>query len=218
MPITRSMKKLRRNYQDYGLRVTLDKTCARAMAIAMESRTYRIYRIRLDRFIPAEMDTGGLELRLLRDDEDSLIDQIEGLEEWLLGKIRQKLSSDSICLVALDERRVAGFNLVSFGKVYMPLVEMTRMFRNNEAWSEQITVNRDYRGRGLATILRLTVFGVLKDRGVTRFYGGTLPLNIANRKLSKKVGFQEIADIHYRRILNNKTWLFKRIRKDDETA
>lgn len=218
MSITRSMKKLRRNYQDYGLRVTLDKTCARAMAIAMESRTYRIYRIRLDRFIPAEMDTGGLELRLLRDDEDSLIDQIEGLEEWLLGKIRQKLSSDSICLVALDERRVAGFNLVSFGKVYMPLVEMTRMFRNNEAWSEQITVNRDYRGRGLATILRLAVFAILKERGIKRFYGGTLPLNTANLKLSRKVGFQEIADIKYRRILNNKTWLFKRIRKDDETA
>jgi len=214
----RSLKKLRRNYHDYGLGVTLAKTVESLFAVVFESRAYRIYRIRLDRFEPDDKDPGDFELRLLDPAQDDLIDQIEGMEEWLLGKLRKELRAGSICLMALDGGRVAGFNLVSFGEVYMPLVDMTRVFRDNEAWSEQITVSRDYRGRGLAGILRLTVFGILKERGIIRFYGGTLPLNIANRKLSKKVGFQEIMDIKYRRIFKNKTWTFKRITKNDETV
>ena len=212
----RTVKKLRRNFQDYGLGVTLGKVCSGALAFACESRTYRIYRIKLDRYVPAELDTGGFELRLLDQEENSLIDQIEGLEEWLFGEIREKLKTGSICLVALEGEQVAGFNLVSFGEIYMPLVNMTRKFRDNEAWSEQITVSKNFRGRGLAATLRLTVFDVLKDRGVNRFYGGTLPLNLANRKLSKKVGFREIADIRYRRFLNKKTWAFKRIGQNDK--
>jgi RimJ/RimL family protein N-acetyltransferase len=214
----RSFKKLRRNYQDYGLGVTLGKTVQGLLAIVYESRTYRIYRIRLDRFTPDPEDICDLELRLLDPAQDDLIDQVEQMEEWLLGKVRHELRTGSICLVALDDGKVAGFNLVSFGKVTMPLVKMTRVFRDNEAWSEQITVGRDYRGRGLAAILRLNVFRILKERGIKRFYGGTLPLNIANRKLSKKVGFQEIADINYRRFLNRRSWAFKRVSKDDQTV
>jgi RimJ/RimL family protein N-acetyltransferase len=67
---------------------------------------------------------------------------------------------------------------------------------------------------GLATVLRRQAFLVLGSQGISKFYGGTLPSNIANRKLSKKVGFQEIADIHYRKILNSKKWSVKRVRDE----
>lgn len=217
MPSPKAIKKLYRNFRDYGFVVTLRKTCSAFLEPVMTFRRYRIYRIRLDRFIPGELDTGGFELRLLNPDEDELIVQIEAMEEWLQGEVRGKLREGSICLVALENDRVAGFNLVSFGKVRMPLVKMTREFRENESWSEQITVGRDYRGRGLASILRLTIFRILKDRGIKRFYGGTLPVNTANRRLSRKVGFREIGDIHYRCILKRKSWAFKRIEKNDET-
>lgn len=216
MPFGKAIKRLYRNFQDYGLAVTLRKTGSAVLEPILTFRRYRIYRIRLDRFIPGELDPGGFELRLLNPGEDELIGQIEAMEEWLQGKVSGKLREGTICLAALENNRVAGFNLVSFGKVRMPLVKMTRQFRENEAWSEQITVGRDYRGRGLASILRLTIFLILKDRGIKRFYGGTLPVNIANRRLSRKVGFREIGDIHYRCILKRKSWAFKRIEKNDE--
>lgn len=216
MKFSSPLKKVQRNYQDYGLRVTLGKACSGILAVVLENRAYRIYRIRLDRFVPSRSESADFVLKLLAPEDDLLIDQIEAMEEWLCGKVRGKLGNGSMCLVALDGDRVAGFNLVSFGEVDMPLVNMTRWFRENEAWSEQITVNKNYRGKGLAGTLRLTVFGILKERGVTRFYGGTLPLNIANRKLSKKVGFEEIADIRYRRVLGNKSWEYKRLDDDDK--
>jgi len=218
MFISKSLKKLRRNYHDYGLGVTLGKTAQSLLSIVFESRVYRIYRIRLDRFVPGDVDLCDFELRLLELGENDLIDQIEGMEEWLLGKVRKKLRAGSICLMSLDKGQVAGFNLVSFSNVYMPLVDTSRVFRDDEAWSEQITVSKAYRGQGLAAILRLTVFGILKDKGIKKFYGGTLPLNIANRKLSGKVGFQEIADIHYQRLLNNRTWRYTRIRDVNEAT
>lgn len=213
----RILKKLKRNFQDYGLAVTLKKVYSSILQVFFESISYRIYRIRLNGFAGKKLDPGGFEFRLLGPEEDEFIEQIEAMEEWLHGKVRKKLESGSVCLVALDGDQVAGFNLVSFGKVYMPLVKMARRFRQNEAWSEQITVGKAYRGRGLASTLRYAVFKILKTRGIKKFYGGTLPGNLPNRKLSRKVGFQEIGDIRYRRFFKKRSWTFNRIRNLDET-
>jgi RimJ/RimL family protein N-acetyltransferase len=96
----------------------------------------------------------------------------------------------------------------------MPIVGVTRTFRSHEAWSEQITVHSDYRGLGLATVLRRQAFQELGSRGIRKFYGGTVPYNIANRKLSKKVGFREIADIRYRKVLGSRNWSVKRVQDE----
>lgn len=155
-------------------------------------------------------DNKGFTFRLLHMKEEELVNQIEEMEEWLQGKVLEKLTTGSLCLIAEDDGRIAGFNLVSFGNVFMPIVNSFREFRSTEAWSEQITVGKDFRGRGLATLLRYHTFDELKKKGIKRFYGGTLPTNIANSKLSSKVGFQEIADIHYVKKLNNQSWTYTR--------
>jgi RimJ/RimL family protein N-acetyltransferase len=114
------------------------------------------------------------------------------------------------CVVAIDGNQVAGFNAISFGRVSMPLVRTDRTFRAQEAWSDQITVSKNYRGKGLATDLRLEAFKFLSERGIKKFYGGTLPANIPNRKLSRKVGFQELGNIRYKKLLMHRKWSFER--------
>jgi len=207
-------KKLVRNLRDYGPGITLGKMAKGAVSLFYEKKIYRIYRIKLDSYVPVAIDNGGFTVKLLDPHDTSSIKQIEETEEWLSGLIRKKLRAGSICLVAKDGDRMAGFNLVSFGNVELPIVKTRRMFRPNEAWSEQITVSSEYRGRGLATILRRSAFSILKELGIRKFYGGTLPLNVANRNLSKKVGFKEIADIIYCKSLNNKTWTCTRVGED----
>ena len=59
------------------------------------------------------------------------------------------LKYGGLCVVALDGEKVAGFNLVSFNEVYIPLLELKKKFRKDQAWSEQITVSKDYRKQGL---------------------------------------------------------------------
>jgi RimJ/RimL family protein N-acetyltransferase len=106
---------------------------------------------------------------------------------------------------------VAGFNLVSFGRARIDLIGAERSFRR-DAWSEQITVNPDYRGRGVASELRFRVFGELKARGIAHFYGGALALNEGSLKLARKVGFREIAEVRYRKVLTLSTRSWKRLK------
>lgn len=210
MGLQKTIRKLSRNYRDYGTRITALKVSSSLISSVYTRQTYRIYRIHLEDHPNMHYDNKGFTFRLLHLKEHHLVKQIEEMEEWLEGKISEKLSNGSQCLIAEASSRVAGFNLVSFGNVYMPIVNRCRVFRTTEAWSEQITVGKDFRGRGLATLLRYHTFDELKKRGIKRFYGGTLPTNTANRKLSQKVGFQEIADIHYVKKLNSQNWTYTR--------
>jgi ribosomal protein S18 acetylase RimI-like enzyme len=208
-------KKFTRNYRDNGLASALQKSLIALVAFAYESRAYRIYRKEID----PSMDPGmapphPFKLHVLGTGDSDFISMIEEMEEWLDGKVLEMLDGGSLCVLLLDGEKVAGFNLFSVGEVYMPLVKTKRTFRSHEAWSEQITVHQDYRGMGLATILRLQAFMELGNRGIRKFYGGTLPSNIANRKLSKKVGFREIADIHYRKVFGSTNWFVKRVRDE----
>ncbi|UCF30254.1 MAG: GNAT family N-acetyltransferase [bacterium] len=211
MKAGQTIKKITRNYRDYGLRLTASKVSRQLVSFAFEDQTYRIYRIRLADHSMENYDDGGFTFRLVHPDEAPLIRQIEDMEEWLWNRVAEKLRSGSICLIAEEDGTVAGFNLVSFGDVEMPLVMTRRTFRPIEAWSEQITVGKDFRGRGLATLLRYHTFDELKRRGIRRFYGGTLPSNTANLKLSRKVGFREIADIRYVKRLNRRSWTYTRL-------
>jgi ribosomal protein S18 acetylase RimI-like enzyme len=209
------IKKIRRNVRDYGVAAAAQKSLSALVAFAYESKAYRIYRKEID----LSVDTGDpppdpFNLHVLDKGDSAFIAQVEEMEEWLTDKVREMLNDGSLCVLLLDGNKVAGFNLFSVGEVYMPLVNVTRKFRSHEAWSEQITVHQDYRGMGLATVLRRQAFQELGNRGIRKFYGGTLPSNIANRKLSKKVGFREIADIHYRKFLYSKNWFVMRARDE----
>jgi GNAT superfamily N-acetyltransferase len=106
-----------------------------------------------------------------------------------------------LCIAAFDEGELAGYNLVSLGTVYMPLVKLGRRFRHDEAWSEQIAVVKDFRKKGLGANLRYRIFRELRERGVRMFYGGALAGNLASLKLARRVGFKEFVDIRYTRIL-----------------
>ncbi len=215
MDLRTVFRKLARNYRDYGPALTLKKSLASLVSFGYESMAYRIY----VREIDPSVDTGApppppFQGHVLEAADTAFIEQVETMEEWLKGKVRKMLDRGSLCVLVLDGEKVAGFNLISMGEVFMPLVNMRRTFRAHEAWSEQITVHQDYRGMGLATILRRQAFQELATRGIRKFYGGTLPSNIANRKLSKKVGFREIADIRYRKVFNSRSWSVERFRDE----
>ncbi len=208
------LAKVRRNLRDYGLATTLRKAVLRVLGLIFEVRTYRIYRVILPASAPLPPPPPGISLRLLDPAQGSLIAQVEGMEEWLSGKVARMLEAGSICLAALEGDRVAGFNLISFDEVEMPLIAWRRRFPAGFAWSEQITVHPLYRGRGLAVTLRRTAFAILARRRCRRFYGGTLPGNAANLALCRKVGFRLITDIRHFKLLFLHRWSFHRVPRE----
>jgi RimJ/RimL family protein N-acetyltransferase len=196
-----AIKALRRNARDYGAAIAARKLLQRLLYPLWYVRDYLLYRADLDTIsITAPTDTTLRPVRITVERSD-LVAQIEALEEWLANKVQRKLQGGSICLALLDGQTVAGFNLVSFKRIWLPNVHFHKPLRPNEAFSEQITVNAAYRGKGVGATIRRRVFAELKAMGVKRLYGGTDSTNAANLALSRKVGFREVAIIHNVRIL-----------------
>lgn len=208
----RLTKKFKRNIRDYGPLITLYKMFRFLICFIYGSTVYRIYMIDLRKFAPRPNTSNEFKFKSIDESDTDFIRQIEAMEEWLQGTVTSKLAGGSLCLVALDKTNVAGFNLASFGEVYMPLVRTKRVFRKGEGWSEQITVHTDYRRKGLGSDLRYQMFAELKRRGYRKLYGGTLSNNYANLKLSRKVGLNEIADIKYKYFMGMKQWRVVKVR------
>ncbi len=205
--------KVRRNWQDYGWSVTLNKILAYLVRSIYFRQTYRVYRIDLDKAIsPPGSGTQDFKFRILTAQDSDAIAQIESIAEWLRGELKEAIAAGHPCLVALDGERVAGFNLINLEHATLRLVSLTRKLRKGCAWSEHIAVGKEYRKAGLGAELRRRIFQELKRRGFHRLYGGTLPSNAASLNLARSVGFREIADVRYRKILWVEQWTYKRVR------
>jgi RimJ/RimL family protein N-acetyltransferase len=206
-------KKVVRNLRDYGLLLTLTKGISYLFRLLYESRAYRIYKIDLDWRHTPQLAPAPFVFRLLGHQERKIIGQIEEMEEWLDNKLARKLQTKSFCMVVLDREKVAGFNLVTMDEVYVPLINVMKVMRPGSAWSEQITIHNDYRNRGLATELRHRVYAELKNRGIGKFYGGSLACNTASLKLAKKAGFTILAEVIYCRVFSCwQWWEYRRVR------
>jgi GNAT superfamily N-acetyltransferase len=205
--------KVRRNSQDYGWNVTIQKALAYLLRAVYFRQVYRIYRIDLaDAAPPADWSTYHFQFKMLSPQDTDEIAQIEAIAEWMRGRLQESIAAGHPCLVALDGKRVAGFNLIRMDHATLVLVNLTRKLRADCAWSEHIAVQREYRRSGLGAQLRLRIFQELKRRGVRCLYGGTLVTNAASLKLARSVGFKEIADVHYLKILSVEKWRCERVR------
>jgi GNAT superfamily N-acetyltransferase len=207
-------KKLQRNLYDYGFLIALRKSINYLLKPVYMNITYRIYRIDIDKVEIKTRKDSTFDFRMIGSDEHEIIRQIEDMEEWLKGKVASMLASGGICHVVLDGTSLAGFNLVSFDEGCLLLAEYRRRLKKNEAWSQQISVKRGYRRQGLATALRQNVIKELKKRGITRMYGGTQTGNNAALRLAGKVGFRDIANLHYRKLFSYRKMKFRRIKNE----
>lgn len=206
------VRKVQRNVEDYGWGVVARKTLAHLLRLFYFHQVYRIYRIELDGTQPAGEDVPGFTFKLLGPEDCDAIAQIESHAEWLHGTLQRRLGAGDMCLAVLEGSRVAGFNLVTFGTVHIPLVNLRAGFRAGEAWSEHIAVLKEFRQRGLAAELRYRIFAELRRRGIRRLYGGTLSSNLPSLKLTRHVGFREIVDVDYRRVLHCESWRYRRVK------
>lgn len=173
-------------------------------------RVYRLYKADLSNVPTPRNAPPPLELRRLDKTDSHLLEQITRMEEWLDAQLEETLNSGSLCLAALDGETLAGFNLISFRRIYLPSVRYKRALPPGTAFSEQISVNKAYRAQGLATTLRLEVFRTLNQEGIRYLYGGTDIRNAANLALCRKVGLNDIADIHYRKRFSQEQTIVRR--------
>ena len=205
-------RKFERNWEDYGLRAAVSKTVQYLFKVVYQRTDYRLYRLDLaHKATESPSGPPGVDFRFIDVTDHDVIDQIEANSEWLQDTVKARLAAGAMCLVAFEDGILAGFNLVSFGDVFMPLVNLSRRFRADEAWSEQIATMKTYRKKGLASQLRFRVIEELRRRGVRMFYGGARSDNLPSLGLAKRVGFSEFVEIRYVRFLRYERRRFVRV-------
>lgn len=204
------LRKVQRNWQDHGLGAVIRKGLAYLLRPLYEHRVYRLYKIVLLSSTAAPSDIAGVSFRVLSPEDATAIAQVEKNSEWLRGTVQSRLRSGALCIAAFENSKLAGFNLVSFGDVYMPLIKLRKRLRRNQAWSEQIAVMPEFRKKGLAANLRYRIFRELRGRGFQKFYGGALVDNLPSLNLAQRVGFEQFVDVRYIRILG---WAGRRYRR-----
>jgi len=208
---------LRRNPVDArGHSFVQKKLTCRLIFPPFERRVLRIYRADLNGQFPAPATVpAGLEFRFLRAEDEQPLRQIEKLEDWPKGSL--SIAEDVFCLAALCADQVVGFHLVKLGQVLIPFVQAERIFRPGEAWSELLSVARDFHGKGVDACLRSLSIEGLRALGARRLYGGTRRSNLAALGLARKAGFVEVADVEFVRLLHLKSWRCHRAEDDWST-
>jgi len=211
MSIAIAIKKIRRNWNDFGIGGAFTKGVQYLLKSVYVDRIYRIYRRDLFAGQFPEPSSEGLVFKVIGTGDSQAIRQIENMEEWLQGQLPE-IMSRGLCVAVFDGPKVVGFNLVAFRQVYVSLLNMRKRLRADQAWSEQITVDKAYRKQGLASALRYRVFSELQKRGFRSLYGGALASNIPSLKSAQKVGFRFIADVRYQKLLNRERRIYRRVR------
>jgi len=211
--LSRLSHKVQRNVDDYGWLVALKKTAAYLLRAIYFQQVYRLYRIDLNKAkVPQDFNPHNFTFKILTVQNVDMIAGVEDIAEWMQGKLKDKIAAGQLCMVALDGNKMAGFNLINFRQATLILVNLQRKLRRGDAWSEHIAVKKEFRRTGLGSQLRYRIFEELRKRGFRRLYGGTLCTNTASLRLTRSVGFTELANIHYQKFFSLERWRCKRFR------
>lgn len=193
--------KFMRNIRDYGVWTSTKKSVAFFIRPIYHKKTFIIYQLNLENPPKEQIDSSGFSLKFLESDDGELINQIEEMEEWLNGVLQPLLKANGICMAIVKDNKVVGFNLATLGEGFIALLKLRTTIKANEAWSEQITIHKDFRRKGLANLLRSKFYQELKNRGITALYGHRQVWNIASEKSAEKYTHNLLVKAEYQKIL-----------------
>jgi hypothetical protein len=193
--------KFYRNLIDFGFIVTLKRSLLWIIKFVYQRQSLIIYEINLNRNRQkSEGNENSFTYRLINENEDNIIKQIEKISEWLKGKIHGMLGKGSICMVILKDDVVLGFNIASIGECYLPLIKLKVLIKSDEAWSDQISIVKEYRRKGLASKLRNNFYVELKNHGIKSLYGHRLELNIASKMSARRYTSKILGKAEYQKL------------------
>ena len=208
-------KKILRNLSDYGFLVSLEKIITKAFGIFYKRTKTIVYRIDMESSVTNPINDFDFSFRLLNERDNLFIETIEEKAEWLKGKLEYFLKTEQkICMAVFDKEKLIGFYLAGFEKVYIPLLSIQVILKDNEAWGEEIMIDKKYRGRGLASVLKKKIYRVLQDRGIKSLYGCIRQNNAASLKSACKFNLKRSLYVQLFKIMQSKKLIFSEISID----
>jgi GNAT superfamily N-acetyltransferase len=204
-------RKILRNLNDYGFLVFFKKMLSYPVKPFFENVGLILYTIDLDNIQEEIAKQNGLSFKLVGAKDHLLIDAIEDIEEWLRGRVKEKLLNNAICMAILGGKQLLGFYLASFGEGHIPLLRLRVIAGKGEVWADQITIERGSRKLGLATELKRSIYGEFKRRGIKTIFAATRVYNKASLESARKFGIQKAFRFNYIKLFTYRRLVYRRI-------
>ncbi len=201
--LTGLTRKLRRNVNDYGGQMAFRKGLAFLLRPFYQKVIYYLYELDLNtpkRQTPSR-GYGNYHFKMLSPTDTSAIAQIEAMEEWLKGTLAQRLKANCQCMALFEGDAVIGFNYAAVGEGNIPLLRLKVLTGPTQAWSEQISIAKAYRRKGLASLMRQRFYQELQQKGITALFGHRQWFNVASRQSARKYTRQILAKVDYIKLL-----------------
>ena len=195
-------KRLLRNLNDYGLLIFIKKSFSYLLKPLYHKKSLILYKLNIQCPPSKKVVQNIFKFVLVTTDNKDYINQIESMEEWLKGSLKEQLSTNALCMAVIENNRVVGFNLATLGEAIIPLLKLRVIIPKEEAWSLQITIQKDYRRKGLGSLLRNNFYAELRMRNIKALYGHRQTWNIASKKSAKRYTANKIVLVEYVKILN----------------
>lgn len=207
-------KKFLRHVSDYGILHSLKRTIRFLFSPVFQRPRLIIYEIDILNTPRKHIPTNGYIFKLLDPKDADFIYQTEEMAEYLKGKLEAKLSANGICMVVIKQNKVIGFNLASIGEVYLPFLKARVITNKDEAWSDQITIHKDHRKKGLGSALRNRFYAELREKGFKTLYGHREKFNIASERSAKKYTSRLLVKAEYLKIITFEILRYSKIPAD----
>jgi GNAT superfamily N-acetyltransferase len=208
-------RKLYRNHIDYGLFILLRKVVTGILGIFYRNVRTIIYQLDMESNCRVLNHRDNLTFMLINGKDHFSLRKIEEMAEWLEGKLDPDLlTGKRICMGVFDKEKLIGFYVATFGEVFLPILSIKITLKHDEAWGEEIMINKKYRGKGIAGVLKHRIYRELQNRGVRSIYGCVGTYNKASLKSATKFQFKKAYYVRLFKILNSRKIIFTEIPAD----
>ena len=208
-------KRLSRNYNDYGLLITLKKAAFYIIRLLFINVNTIIYKIDIEINEKALPDSERFTFRLIDGKDLSYIKSIAEMAEWLEGTLAPDLlTGKKICMGVFEKEKLIGFYLAAFKRIKIPTLSMAVVLDHDEAWGEDIIINKNYRRKGISTALKYGIYSELKNRGIKCVYGCVGMFNNVSLNSSSKFWLEEATYLKFLKVLSVNKYYIRRIPSD----
>ncbi len=216
LPILNNIKnKLYRNFTDYGFLILLRKIVSGILEIFYKNSNTVIYQLNIKDNCREFNYMDNLTFALISGKDHLSLKKIEKIAEWLKGKLGPDILTEKrICMSVFEKEKLVGFYVAAFREIFLPVLLIKIILKHDEAWGEEIMIDKKYRGRCVAGALKHRIYIELQNRGIESIYGCVGLYNKASLRSAAKFQLKKINFVKLVKILNSIKVIFSEVPMD----
>jgi ribosomal protein S18 acetylase RimI-like enzyme len=196
------MHKIRENYEKYGLRILVFYLFSRIGIII--KREYIFFEIKLQDIIPYKKNNSNFDLDFFWVKKKDFEYFKFPIEDGPLTKneaLRRLTETNYILLALANGNKIVCYVWCNLTMAHITILDLLVSIPDKTAYAKDMYTAPEFRGKGLASTLKLLQLQFLKKQGYQREFFVIRSNNIASQKVVKKSGYKEYQTVIYRKIL-----------------